>query len=210
MSDAELRNKWQKMLEYDNKKNDDFWKELTLEELQEFIDAGVNINAQWNHGFRAIHRVAEHNTKPAVIKKLLKAGAEIHGVTPLGSPPLHWAAQSNKSAAVIQVLIDTEPDINFKTKHVYQQHPKFWENTALHFAANSNGNPCVIKKLLKAGADVNARNYNKRTAEELLQGNTNLKKRDKEIAKQLLQGKKTTWAWARCVVWWVTERMGGF
>ena len=210
MNDAELRNKWQKMLEYDNKKNDDFWKELTLEELQEFIDVGVNINAQWNHGFRAIHRVAEHNTKPAVIKKLLKAGANIHGVKPLGSPPLHWAAQSNESATVIQVLIDAGANINDKTEPVYRKREKFWGNTALHFAAKSNRNPCVIKKLLKAGADVSAINHHKKTAEELLQGNGKLTKSDKEIAKQLLQGKKNAWAWARCVVWWVTEKIGGF
>ena len=66
MSDAEfIEISGKKCLSIANRKNDDFCnKELKLEELQEFIDAGVNINAQWNHGFRAIHRIAEHNTRP--------------------------------------------------------------------------------------------------------------------------------------------------
>ena len=108
--------------------------------------------------------------------------------------PLHWAAQSNRSsAAVIQVLIDTEPDIEFQNNACLATTPNnFGKIRLCILAANSNGNPhCHKKTISKAGADVNARNYNKRTAEELLQGNTNVKKRDKEIAKQLLQGKKT-------------------
>ena len=44
MDDAKLQAKWRSMVEYGN---GGFWKKLTLEELQQFIDAKVDLNAHW-------------------------------------------------------------------------------------------------------------------------------------------------------------------
>ena len=167
MGDKEkLITKWKTMIDGGLEKRDErerFWKELTLKELQEFIGAGVDINAKGDLEFKPIDRVAENSEDPAIIKKFIDEGADIHSATALGSTPLHWAAQKNPNPAVIKELINAGVDVNAKTKHTFQNYRAYWGNTALHFAAKSNRNIAVIKELINAGADINSKNNNGET-----------------------------------------------
>ena len=187
MSDKErLVTTWQCMLEA-KLVHRNFWKNLTLEELQKFIDAGVNINAQGAHGFKPIDRIAESNTNPAIIKKIIDEGGDIYSATALGSPPLHWAAQNNPNPAVIKEFLIRDPNI-FNDKGVGCHGDGY---TALHWAAQNNSNPAVIKELIDAEADIHEENANGETAHDLLSRNSVLKD-NKEAQELLLHGKTTS------------------
>ena len=181
----ELRAEWLSKVEQ-GLWNKSFWKKLTPVQLQKFIDADAEINAQDRWGFSAIHRIAENNENPDVTKKLIDAGADIYSATALGSPPLHWAAQNNQNPAVIKEFLTRDPNI-INDKGVGNRGKG---NSPLHWAAESNKNVAVIKELINAGANIHGKNANGETAHDLLSKNSALKD-NTEAQELLLRGKIT-------------------
>lgn len=182
----ELRAEWLREIAK-GRPNWNFWKSLTPARLQEFIDADAEINAPDSWGFSPIHRVAENNENPTVIKKMIGAGADIHSRAK-GSPPLLYAAEKNKNPTVIKALIEAGAKIHEATEKC-GNNQSFVGNTALHWAASSNKNVAVIKELIDAGANIHEKNAYGKKAHDLLSRNSVLK--DNTEAQELLRGKTT-------------------
>jgi hypothetical protein len=79
----------------------------------------------------------------AVVRELLKAGADVNAVTTNGAAPLHFAAQSGDPDAV-GAMLDKGANANARETE--------WGQTPLVFAAEYD-RPAAIKVLLKRGAD---------------------------------------------------------
>ena len=175
LKNANSRFHWQSMVDGDESD----WADLTLEQLQNFIAAGVNINATNNDGFTSLHHASFHNESIEVIMELIKAGADIHAKGILGHTPLHAAASNNSNARIIKELIKAGADVDARVTNGY---------TPLHTAAFWNGSIEIIRELINTGADVDAKTYNGYTPCDVLESNAELKNNSEawEKAQELL------------------------
>ena len=124
------------------------WVDLTLEQWQNFIAAGVNVNTKGGQqNATPLHFIAYNNGNTDVIKELINAGADVNAKDYGDRTPLHWAAGGNANADVIKELINAGADVDDKGEG--------W--TPLHVAAEYSGNADVIKELINAGADIDAK-----------------------------------------------------
>ena len=173
---AVLKDGWQHMVEDDGNDVQNQWTDLTPQQLQNFITAGVDVTTRNNQDGRTpLHYVAANSGSVYVIKELIGAGANIHAKDYSGGTPLHQAATNSGSVYVIKELINAGADINAKDNS---------DGTPLHQAATNSGNVYVIKELINAGADVNAKSESGRTPCDLLEKNYKLKNNSE--AKKLL------------------------
>ncbi len=109
---------------------------------------GDDVHANVN-GISLLH-VAAVNEKVAVIKYLIKKGADVDAKENKdGWTPLFAAAKKNPYPSVIRCLIKNGAKVNAKDQNGL---------TPLHLAAQSNPNVKVVQCLLKNGADVNSVN----------------------------------------------------
>ena len=108
--------------------------------------AGANPKATTRLGGYTPLLLAAKNGNPAMIRVLVKGGADVKGTTSTGVTPLMLAAQSGIADAV-KVLIEHGADVNAKENAR--------EETALMFAA-ANGRVDAMKVLLDNGAEVKA------------------------------------------------------
>ena len=132
-----------------------FWKKLTLQQLQEFIAAGVDVNAKASNGDTPLNQVINYSTNIEVIKELIKAReGGINAKDKYGFTLLHeylggYDKQSVESVENVRELIRAGADVNAKNNYGW---------TPLHSASvGYNSSVKVIKELIKAGADVNAK-----------------------------------------------------
>ena len=112
------------------------------------VPACSGIHSTDESGNTPLHNAAWKG-KPAVVKELLKAGANIEARTKGKATPLHLAAREGELATVKE-LLKAGANIEARDKN---------GNTPLHNAALSV-KPAVVKELLKAGANIEARTNN--------------------------------------------------
>ena len=136
-------------------KTADYWKNITLEQIQACIDKGVDVNAGNGDEETLLHLLASSNKNPEIVKLLVDAGANIDAREELfGATPLHIAAGENNNPQMINALLDAGANVHARTKLGF---------ASFHLAAGGNNNPEIIKILSDAGADVNAQNSSKST-----------------------------------------------
>ena len=143
----------------------DLVKTGTLEEVNNAIKAGADINARDKDGKTPLMYAAWNNQNPEVIKVLLEAGADVNARDKNGWTPLMYAAW-NENPDVIKVLLEAGADVNARDKD---------GRTPLMWAAGSNQNPEVIKILLDAGADGKAKSNEGKTAFDYAEENKYIK-----------------------------------
>ena len=127
----------------------------SVQQVQNALHAGTDINAKNEFGRTALMWAARDNTNPEVLKLLLENGADIRAKDEEGRTALMWAAQDNTNPEVLKLLLDAGADVRAKDEE---------GRTALTWAARDNTNPEVLKLLLDAGADIRAKDEKGRTA----------------------------------------------
>ena len=118
--------------------------------VEMFLEAGIDANVKDELDRTPAHwATGSHgkNKDPAVLKALIKRGADVNAREREGYTPLHEATRKNASADMLKTLIGEGADVHAKEKR--------YENTPLFFVA---GNVARAQVLLDAGADIEARN----------------------------------------------------
>jgi len=157
----------------------DWWQQLDLTRLNEYLRAGVDVNASDRRKWTPLHSAARYNTDPGILATLLQAGAVVGARNKAGDTPLHWAAAENANVEIVKSLIEAGANVNAKDKFGW---------TPLHTAAESGSNPEVIEVLLAAGAQRNKRAYFVLFRPVFLaKHNSNLSETDKKAAIALLK-----------------------
>ena len=131
----------------DNWNTPAYFNSATPEEVQTCIDSGSAIGAQGPRGLLPIHGAAASSSHPAVIVKLLDAGADLQAKSDGGGTALHFAGQ-NPNPAIARTLVHAGAELEARDAD---------EMTALHFAAAMARSATVIKVLVEAGAEVESR-----------------------------------------------------
>ena len=126
----------------------------TLQQIEEAIKDGANINARNDDQETPLMLAAWSNSDPEVITALVKAGAQVNEKDKVGDTPLMFATTSNSNPDVTAALVKAGADINAKNNE---------GSTALILAVKNNPpdieavrvvpNPEVILTLLQLGAD---------------------------------------------------------
>ncbi len=124
-----------------------------LKVVEDLLASGAEWHARNRYGYTLLHMMVSHNSNPAVISRLIKAGISPNARTENGWTPLHSASRNN-NPAFVKTLLAKGADINARDDYGM---------TSLHEAARWNPNPEVIKTLIDAGADPNARDKKGRT-----------------------------------------------
>jgi len=125
-----------------------------LQQIEEAINDGANINARNEDQETPLMWAAWGNPDPEVIAFLVKAGADIKAKDKEGDAPLMFAAISNSSAKIITALVEAGADVNAqndKGSTPLILAVKF--NTEDLEAQRSEPSPEVIITLLQLGAD---------------------------------------------------------
>ena len=95
----------------------DFFENATVAAVSASLDAGADVNAQDQSGYSPLHYAAAFNSNPAVVKTLLKAGADLQAKDhEWGATPLHWGAWASKNPSVIAALLENGADPNVQDK----------------------------------------------------------------------------------------------
>ncbi|MEL7187258.1 MAG: ankyrin repeat domain-containing protein [Pseudomonadota bacterium] len=128
----------------------DWWRNLGVEQLEAFIEAGVDSAIADRRGWTPLHSAARYNCDPNVVSALLQAGAAVNVKDRSGDTPLHWAAAENTNVEIVNRLLEAGANVNARDRYGWQP---------IHTAADRNPNPGVIEALLAAGAERNKRAY---------------------------------------------------
>lgn len=140
---------------YIAEQNDSLQKEVTkenpnLELVKKYIKNGADVNAKTKNDKTALMFAAESNRDTAVIRTLIKAGANVNArETLFGDTVLMHAAMFNSNPSIIEILIKAGADIN--AKNISNG------DSALILAAMFNQNPAIIETLVNAGIDINTK-----------------------------------------------------
>ena len=140
--------------------------EGSLQEINEAIKNGADVNAKDSSGRTALMYVTGENENAEVTDALLKAGAGVNVKDSDGRTALIYAAWFNKDPDVIDVLVKAGADV--KAKDDYGM-------TALLRAVQYNENPEVISVLLRSGADVNDKDEDGKRTIDYAKENISLK-----------------------------------
>jgi len=122
----------------------DFYVTAGVEDIQQAIDMGVDVNARDEVGKSALHWVAGAN--PGVITALITAGGDVNAKDKWDRMPLHFVAATG-TVENIKLLLDAGAEVNAPTANDW---------TPLHGAAKFGRAENVVV-LLEAGADATAR-----------------------------------------------------
>ena len=113
----------------------------TPEQVQEFLDLRVDVNAKTGSGRTPLMLAAAYNKNPEVISLLLKAGADVNAKVESDTTPLMYAARNNENPEVISVLLEAGADakvknIEGKTALDYAKNNKSIEDTPVYWKLN--------------------------------------------------------------------------
>ncbi|MCA8836060.1 MAG: ankyrin repeat domain-containing protein [Proteobacteria bacterium] len=145
----------------------DFWFEITLETLQEYLDNGADVHAQSYDRQTPLYRCVcgLSKARPEVVKALLDAGAEVNAKDKHGCMPIHEVAQWHRDLEILKIMLDAGADVSASNNYGV---------TPLYLAASFNRNTEISVALVIAGADINACNNDGRTALHIaVEGNQN-------------------------------------
>jgi ankyrin repeat protein len=84
-----------------------------LRVLNDLISRGVNVNKKWDNGGMAALHFAALNGQPAVVERLVAAGANVNATDEVGQTALHLAAKKGK-LEVVKRLLSAGADVNLK------------------------------------------------------------------------------------------------
>ncbi|MBQ9419396.1 MAG: ankyrin repeat domain-containing protein [Synergistaceae bacterium] len=93
----------------------------------------------------ALLNAAQQNERPTVIKRLIKAKANVNAKNRNSITPLMMAAANSDYPEVIEALVKAGADVNAQSDA---------GQTALVYAVRFNPNPKILRALIRAGADV--------------------------------------------------------
>jgi beta-lactamase regulating signal transducer with metallopeptidase domain len=143
----------------------------TPQEVQEAIGRGADVNAASpSLKMTALWLAGAYNENPEVIATLLKAGADVN-LTTDGRTALMGAAWSTRNPEVVNVLLRAGAAVNAR-------HAENFGRTALMYAAEHSQNPEVVLALLQGGADARQKDFDGKTALDMIQHNYVLRRSD--------------------------------
>jgi hypothetical protein len=149
-----------------------------LPAVRAHLESGEDVNKrQPKRGQTALH-FAAYKAKPATLKVLIEAGADVNAQSIKGATPLSFAAQEDNTIIVME-LIKAGADVNLA------RHDGV---TPLHLAAFMGHEGCAAV-LIHAGADVHRRTDTGNTPIKLAIDNKHGK-----IVKMLIDLVETTWS----------------
>ena len=125
-------------------RNKAFWHAVSSLDARFCLAAGIDPNAQNDHGWTPLHWVAEDGDA-GTLAALIEWGADPNARSEDGWTPLHWAAEFGNIAAV-RALLNGGANPNTQLNN---------GETPLHNAAY-NGDALVVAMLIDWGADPNA------------------------------------------------------
>eukprot|EP00210_Caulerpa_lentillifera_P008470 g8080.t1 len=123
----------------------------SVDDIEELISKGEEINAQDDNGETSLYCAAENNSVDAA-QVLINKGAQVNIRSKEGWHAIHIAAQKN-SSDVVELLIGKNVNVNLKTTHGW---------SPLHLAASTDSINAV-KVLITKGANVDLTTKEKHT-----------------------------------------------
>jgi len=126
-----------------------FYEYGTLQQVNDAIKSGANVNAVFVKNSTPLMIAAMYNHDSEVVKALVNAGADINARNDLGFTSLICAAIYNPNSEMTKVLIEAGSDVNAKDDT---------GNTALMRAIGAKSSLSIIIALINAGTDVNIQN----------------------------------------------------
>lgn len=144
----------------------------TLEEVEEAIANGADVNMRTLSGITPLIEAAHCKNDLNVVRVLLSSGADVNatdtdGMTPLiyaQAPPLiFFRPKHNSIAELTRILLDAGADINAKSKPNPPLFRSYPDLTVLMWAAIYN-RADAVKLLIDRGVKINAKNSQRRTA----------------------------------------------
>ncbi len=177
----DLQQEWREIqVEKKRREQGKWWRHLDLDQLNAFIQTGVDVNVADRRGWTPLHSAARFNPDTRIVLALLQAGADVHAKDRSGDTPLHWAAAANANVDIVLSLLEADANVNAVDKFGW---------LPIHTAAEANPNPEVIRVLLEAGSKRKRRAYFLLFGPRfLLKHNANMSDADKKIAMILLKG----------------------
>ena len=127
---------------------DEFFANASVQEVEDCLDAGAEVGATSDAGFKPLHQAARHNASAEMAIALIESGADVNAITNVGYTPLLLAAESNTNPQVAIALIQNGADFDARFSVGW---------TALHLSALGNANAETTLALIEAGAEVDAR-----------------------------------------------------
>ena len=151
--------------------NEELMKNITTEQLEDYIAQGADVNAK---GRNIVGLIMGKDIKivKSIVNEYTDEKEETKGLGNSGISPLMYALK-NKNFAVIKTLLDNGADVN--------AHDSLG-NTVLMYACRFNADKDIVKMLIRYGANVNARDNNWKSVLMYASQNDNL-----EILKILVQ-----------------------
>ncbi len=96
-----------------------------IKAVKDFLDKGINVNAQDVSDYTALIIAAAHGDKD-IVKMLLASGADVNAHDKYGLTSLHWAAEKGHKE-IVEMLLKAGADVNARD---------MYGRTALMIAAN--------------------------------------------------------------------------
>jgi len=144
----------------------DDWEDCTIREAEKIINSGYDVNQTDENNATPLINAAYSNTI-AIVKLLVKNGADINHKVNVGTTPLMLATSHNFDAfEITDYLLKNGAEVNIKNDDGL---------TALHWAAQFAENEKILEILLEKGADPTVKDNDGKTAIDYLNENEDLR-----------------------------------
>jgi uncharacterized protein len=121
------------------------WKNATLQDVEAWLQTGVDLNQRDTGGMTALMWAAAFNDDPNIIKALVAAGADINASdNSLGMSVLDWSAASTHNPEIIKTIV------SLGSTELSDGEPSTF------MMAATTGNPDIIATLVELGGNINA------------------------------------------------------
>ncbi|WP_198411304.1 ankyrin repeat domain-containing protein [Marinimicrobium alkaliphilum] len=136
-------------------KQDHWFEPVTIEMIQEQLDAGFDINETNRSGSSIIVRAGNAMAGEDVWEFLIEKGAKMNVPQLEDRPAIFWVSKGGTAEAVRQVLAQPGVDVN---------HLDIVKRNSFAHAVRLQPDLEVFRELIKAGVDINLKDRNGRTA----------------------------------------------